>query len=144
MWKLYNDSACTDPFSGVLQINSKTNLTDNPQDFTLYFANIDDDPLDAGSVKLQAQSAPGTDPVQIYIVDSSPGSGHEAGDITLALTPGDLAVNTPGAPLNLGVTLTSGVSNALPIYIRAVNTVTTVSSSTELSIRIVATVATST
>lgn len=142
MWKLYDDAACTIESSGILQINSKTNLSDNPQDFVYYFANVDDDPMDAGSVQLQAQSNPGVDPVQLYISDTAAGSGHEATDITLALTAGDLAVNNPGDPLELGTTLLSGASNAVPVYIRAINTLTTINSSTELSIRINATVAT--
>ena len=142
MWKLYDDAACTIESSGILQINSKTNLTDNPQDFVYWFANVDDDPLDGGSVQLQAQANPGVDPVQLYINDISAGSGHEATDITLATSAGDLAVNTPGDPLDLGTTLLSGASNAIPVYIRAINTLTSVNSSTELSIRINATVAT--
>jgi len=142
MWKLYDDAACTIESSGILPINSKTNLTDNPQDFVRWFANVDDDPLDGGSVQLQAQSNPGVDQVQIYINDIAPGSAHSPSDITLATSTGDLAVNTPGDPLDLGTTLISGVSNAIAVYARAINTSTTVSSENNLRFRIKATVTT--
>ncbi len=48
-------------------------------------------------------------------------------EITLALSSANLNTNTPGASLSLGVTLDSGVANAVPIYIRIINTITTVS-----------------
>ena len=141
-WKLYTDAACTTPFGGTQLVNSKQNLTDNPQDFTYYYANVDDDPMDSGSIKLEEQTDPGVNQIQLYVEDASPGSVHEATEITLALSSGDLGVNTPGDPLNLGTQLLSGASNALPVYVRVVNAVTTLGRSTELSIWVNATTAT--
>lgn len=141
-WKLYEDAACTIEFGGTLNITHRQNLSDNPQDFVFYFAEIDEDPLDSGSLKLQDQTDPGVNQIQMYIEDSSPGSGHEATEITLALTSGALGTNTAGDPLDVGLELLSGVSNAQPINIRVVNAVTTLGRSTELSIWIASTVAT--
>ena len=55
---------------------------------------------------------------------------HPVTEVTLALNSGDLGTNTPGNPLNIGNTIVSGTINALPIYVRIVNTVTTVSTNT--------------
>lgn len=53
------------------------------------------------------------------------GKKHPVSEIVLALTSGALATNTPGASLNLGTAINSGVSNAVPIYIRKNNTINT-------------------
>lgn len=53
------------------------------------------------------------------------GAHHPQTEIILALNSADLATNTPGAPLNLGVTILGGVANAVEIWLRKVNTVTT-------------------
>lgn len=55
---------------------------------------------------------------------------HEPTEITLALTSGALASNTPGAALSLGATVESGVANAVPVHIRLVNAVDTISNNT--------------
>lgn len=141
-WRLYNDAACTQVFSGILTTTHRQNLSDNPQDFTLYFANIEDDPLNSGYLKLQDGTNPGVDNIEIYIEDLDPGQGHEATEITLGLTAADLSTNTPGAPLSLGPQLISGIGNVRPIHIRIINTVTTLGSSQELSVWIKPTVVT--
>ena len=139
-WKLYTDSACTTEFSGTLQLVHRTDLTDNPQDTQLWYAEVEDDTGDNQVYQQQAESDPGVDPVVLSIVDAAVGSGHEASEITLATTSGALGTNTAGASLDLGATLLSGVSAAQPIHIRVENAVTTVGTSTELSVDIVATV----
>jgi hypothetical protein len=55
---------------------------------------------------------------------------HATTEITLALSSGALATNTPGASLALGNTVNSGVANALPIYIRIITAVNVVSNNT--------------
>lgn len=52
---------------------------------------------------------------------------HPVTEVTLALTSGALATNTPGAALSLGNTINGGTSNKVSIYMRVINTVTTVS-----------------
>ncbi|SDF70007.1 hypothetical protein SAMN05216571_101272 [Onishia taeanensis] len=139
-WKLYTDAACTNEFGGTLQLVHRTDLSDNPQDKLLYYANIDDDPGDNGVIQKQAESNPGTDNITLAIADTDVGSGHEASEITLATSAADLDTNTSGASLSLGTQLLSGVSNKQEIHIRVENAVTTVGTSTELSVDIVATV----
>ena len=139
-WKLYTDSACTTEFANPLQLVHRTDLSDNPQDTLLYYANIDDDTGDNGTIQKQAESNPGTDDIVLSIVDASVGSGHEADEITLATTAAALDTNTAGASLSLGTQLVSGVTNKQEIHIRVENAVTTAGSSTELSVDINATV----
>ncbi len=55
---------------------------------------------------------------------------HHPDEITLALNSGDLDTNIPGDPLALGTTVDSLIANEIPIYIRVVNAVTSVSNST--------------
>jgi len=77
MWKFYDDSGCTIESSCTLQINSETNLPDNPQDYTFYLAYAD--VLDEDSIlTMQAKSDTGVGPVQLGIVDSAVGSDREA------------------------------------------------------------------
>lgn len=139
-WKLYTDAACTVEFVPPLEVVHRTDFSDNPQDFTLYYANVDQDLGDIGSHQKQANSNPGVDPILFEVVDAAPGSGHEAGEVTLATSSAGLDTATAGASLDLGTTLLSGVSNAQPVHIRIVNQVASVGTSTELSVDIVATV----
>lgn len=148
MWKLYNDSALTDEFSGTLTLVHRTDLSDNPQDFQLFYGNIDEDPGDNQILEKVEATNPGVNFITLSIVDSAVGSGHEAAEITLAKTSGALATNTAGASLDLGqddasigvIRLLSGVSAAEPVHIRVENAVTTPSTSLELTIEIVDTI----
>ena len=133
-WKWYTDAACTQLFSGTLSYIHRTDLTDNPQDDVLYYAEVEQDTGDNGIYKLEAESNPGTDNITVSPQDANVGSGHEATEITLALTAGALATNTAGAALSLGTQLTSGVTNAQPVHVRVENAVTTTGNSTELSL----------
>ena len=58
------------------------------------------------------------------------GKRHEITEITLALSSGALGTNTAGAALDVATVINSGVVNAVPIYIRIINAVTTVDSNT--------------
>lgn len=55
---------------------------------------------------------------------------HPTSEIKLATTNGGLSGATPGASLNIGDTILSGITNAQPIYIRVTNTVTSVYTNT--------------
>src|SRR5690554_4443444 len=142
-WKLYEDSACTVEFGGTLTTIHKTDLSDNPQDFVFYFAEVDEDPGDNQVYEKVESTAPGTNYITLSIVDSSVGSGHEASEITLAKTAADLDTNVAGAALDLGqddasigvIRLLSGASAAEEIHVRIENAVTSVGSSTELSVQ---------
>lgn len=67
---------------------------------------------------LQDAANPGTGQVRVTIDDSAPGSGLPATAIKLASTSGGLSTATPGAALNLGTLVTSGVANARPVHLR--------------------------
>ncbi len=108
-WNFYADSGCTVLMSPV-DLFQATNV--GPADRIVYFANPN-----AGFI-LQKGSAPGVDPLELQILDSAPGSGLAASVFTLALSLGDLDTNTPGDPLELGVTLLSGAANALAVFVR--------------------------
>lgn len=139
-WKWYTDAACTNEFGGTLQFVHLADLSDNPQDEVLYYANVDEDPGDNQVYQQEALSAPGTDQIAVSIVDADVGAGHEADEVTLALSAGDLDTNTAGASLELGTTLLSGVSEAVAVHVRVENAVTGPGTSTELSLQIAATV----
>lgn len=53
------------------------------------------------------------------------GKTHPVTEMSLALTSGGLAGATPGAALNIGNTILSGVSNAATFWVQIVNTVST-------------------
>jgi hypothetical protein len=72
---------------------------------------------------------------------------HTTSEVTLALSEGDLDLNTPGAPLDVALTVDSLPENAVEIWVRVENAVTTVSndiSHEEISISINECVETST
>lgn len=181
-FKFYNDANLTSVFTGVLNITHQTDLSDNPQDFVLYFGSTE------SSRQLEATSNPGVDQITItptdgiadwqattayslgdtvepttpntfaYVCTTAGTSGsteptwptsgigstvtdgtavwtlrgkrHEITEIKLASTSGGLPGATPGAALNLGTTLNSGVGNAVQVHIRVTNAVTTVSDTT--------------
>lgn len=179
-WQFYTDSALTLPFSGVEQLVSYTNFSDNPQLFTLYWGST------ATAHTLQTQTSPGTNqitltPANISAVwqstyaytlgnliqpvsangwvykcttaGTSAGSAptfplsvgstvtdgsvvwtnympyHPATEIQVSLTAPATSA-TAGASINLGTTLTSGVANAIPVYIAITNNVANVCDTT--------------
>lgn len=63
-FKLYTDAGLTTPFSGLFQLNHATNLSDNPQDFELWFGS------NAADTQLQAASGPGVDPIVLTPTDT--------------------------------------------------------------------------
>jgi hypothetical protein len=65
---------------------------------------------------LQADSAPGVDPLTVDIVDQAPGSGVEASHWRLAVSEAGLLAATPGAQLSLGATINGGSGNAVPVW----------------------------
>jgi hypothetical protein len=64
---LATNAELTTEFSGTLNLTHKTDLSDNPQDFTLYFGS-----LSTVDRVLQAASNPGVDNIVISIVDTLP------------------------------------------------------------------------
>jgi hypothetical protein len=65
-FKMYVDSGLTTAYAGVTSIVHNTDLSDNPQDFVLYFGSA------ATSRVLQAASSPGVDTIYITPTDVLP------------------------------------------------------------------------
>lgn len=65
-FKFYTDSGLTTEFGGLYQLTHYTDLSDNPQDFVLYFGSTQ-----TGRT-LQANSNPGVDQITISIADILP------------------------------------------------------------------------
>ncbi len=179
-YNLWNDEALTSAFSGTLTAVNKTNLSDNPQNFTLFLGSP------TSSRILQDSINPGVDDIVITPIDNLPewiastayivgdrvqptggGNGfvykcttagtsdasepswsvagigsttvdnsiiwelisahHPSTEVILAIAEVDLDTNTPGASLAIGHTVDSLSVNAVPIYIRLINTVTNTS-----------------
>lgn len=82
---------------------------------------------------LRAAANPGIADIVVSITDSAPSSGSPIADITLALEPlfsGRIA----GQALSLGAVINSGVGNALPIYIRWLDSTAVIGVNTDLSL----------
>jgi len=112
---IYKDPGLTQPFDSAVDTLPATAISANSGDGVFYFGSDDD------TIKIQALSSPGINPITIGIVDASPGSGAEVADITLALVPADLNTNTPGAVLNLPATVNGGVASAVTVHYRWTN-----------------------
>lgn len=69
--------------------------------------------------KLQRKTNPGVSEIIVAIEDSSPGSGHEEGEIKLATTLAGLDTAVAGADLSLGTTINPGEAQRANIYIKA-------------------------
>lgn len=98
----------TDPLTVTQQSDGSTGPVDN----VLYFGSNSD------TTKVQADSNPGIDNVEVQVGDTAPGSGHETTEVRLATTLAGLDVATPGGSLILGTEVLGGVSNAVEVYIR--------------------------
>jgi hypothetical protein len=70
----------------------------------------------------ERKTLPGTNQLQLSIVDNDTGDVVPATNFKFALTEGGLAGATPGDPLNLGVLIESGVATALPVFIELTDT----------------------
>ncbi len=65
-FNLWNDAALTSEFSGTLTLVHQTDLSDNPQDFTLYFGSVLEER------QLQAASSPGVASITLTPTDILP------------------------------------------------------------------------
>lgn len=128
-FQFYTDSALTSPQVGNLIAPQKSDGSTGPVQFQLWLG--DDDP----AWKYQADSNPGTDSIQIDVVDSALGTGNPATDVKVATSQGNLAGATPGAPLILGTEIVGGSVNAQTVWIEVEDSTGTVGTSTELSCR---------
>lgn len=180
-FKLYTDSGLTVLYGGTTTYTHKSDLSDNPREFTLYLGSNSTDTI------LYASSSPGVDNIVLTPTDALPiwvantayilgqdvqptvsngkryevttagtsdasteptwpvtigdtvtdgtvvwtckGAKHATSEVKLALSSVGLDTAVAGAALNLGTSISSGSANAVAIYIRLTNAVTTVGAS---------------
>ncbi len=86
-FKFYTDTGLTTAFSNLFQLTHETDLSDNPQDFVLYFGSAEA----SGSRTLQATSNPGVDQIALtptYILDEwEADTVYSLGDLVEPITP---------------------------------------------------------
>lgn len=129
-FKFYHDSALT---SEITSGNPLTATQDTANalpdvDKTIYFGST------VTGNKAQANSNPGVDQIVLSVIDANNTTGSPATEFKLALSSAALATATAGAPLNLGLTVNSGVANAVPIYTRRNSVLGTAGTYTDLSL----------
>lgn len=128
-FKVYNDANLTSEFTGSLTANQNVDGSTGMQKFQKWIGST------AVGKTLQAESNPGVAQIVLSIVDAAPGSGHPATDISLALSSPGLDSATPGASLNLGTSILSGVANAKGFWIGMEDSTGVVGTSTELTVQ---------
>lgn len=109
-FNFYQDSGLTTivDVGTEIAVTQKDDGSSPPVDRVVYLGSND------VAKKLVAASNPGVDPMVVYF-------GHDTtltDLLRLATTSGGLDTATPGAGLNIGTQVLSGVANALPIHIR--------------------------
>lgn len=84
-FKLYTDTGLTTPFGGTYQLTHNTSLSDNPQDFVLYFGSAD------ATRQLEANSNPGVDNITLTPTDQlddwATATAYSLGDLVEPTTP---------------------------------------------------------
>lgn len=84
-FKLYEDDTLTTPFGGLLQLVHNTDLSDNPQDFQLWFGSQD------STVQLEATSNPGVDQITLTptgtLAEWTAATAYSLGDLVEPVTP---------------------------------------------------------
>lgn len=108
-FKLYKDSALVNEWDPAVE-NMLIGNGESPKEFTFYIGST------AAGLKLEANSDPGVDQITISLVDGDPGNGHAVTAVKLATTQAGLAAATPGAALDLGAVINSGVGNAAVVW----------------------------
>ena len=128
---MYLDAGLTDQFDDSSDTLGAQAVNGSSGDGVFYIGDPDD------TIKIQAQSDPGVDPITVSIADSAAGSGVETTHIKLALSSAGLDSATGGASLSAGTTINGGSANAVPIHYRWTNS-TGAGVSTEISLSVVA------
>ena len=118
-FKFYTDTGLTSAFSNLYQLVHETDLSDNPQTFTLYFGSAET----SGSRVLKASSNPGVDQITLtptYILGEwTAAHAYALGAIIEPVTPNGYkyqvstagtshATTEPTWPTSIGSTVTDG------------------------------------
>jgi len=129
-WKFHSDSGLTAELVGSLAINQRQDGTTGDVDGVIYLGSIEE------GKTLQADSDPGVDQIVVSIADSNvdPGNSPEITDIKLSTSNAGLASAVAGDPLNVGLTLTSGVGNKVEVHYRIITPTAPTGTYAELSL----------
>lgn len=111
----WNDAALTDPVDPL----TFTHATDDSLPFVkkrTFFGSP------AASKQVRAASDPGNDQITVTVIDPNVPDGFNPAHVKIALTEVGLDTATPGAPLDIGVVVLSGIANALEVWFQVVDT----------------------
>jgi hypothetical protein len=123
-FKFYTDAGLVTALSTSLKASGAST------DFRIWFGSAETE----DAYKVEADSDPGVDQIEISITDSAPSTGHAASAVKLALTEGGLATATGGAALDIGTSVNSGAANAVEVWVRVADAVGSLATSTELGL----------
>lgn len=111
-FQLWLDASLVTPCPNPIPFTQSTDGSIAPVDLQLW-AGL----TDAGRL-VQEKLNPGVNQITISSFDSAIGTGFSTSGVKLALTQGGLAGATPGASLNIGLSIASGAGNAVPFWVR--------------------------
>jgi hypothetical protein len=114
----------------TVALSTSLKASGSSTDFRIWFGSAETE----DAYKVEADSDPGVDQITISITDSSPGSGHEATAVKLALTEAGLATATGGAALDVGTSVNSGAANAVEVWVRVADVVGSLATDTTLGL----------
>jgi hypothetical protein len=123
-FRFYTDSLLTQPITSFFEVG------EGIRDFQFYLGSTN------SNVRLQDSTSPGVNSMEIEVADSSPGTNAEVSWVKLSLSYSNLSSANAGDPLDIGTTIYGGVVNAVPFWVRITNSLSGVSSSTELSLKL--------
>jgi len=124
--KFYTDATLTTEVT-TLTIDQVADGSTPDVDKVVYLGSTD------AAATFEANSNPSVDQIEASIVDANPVSGVEPSNIKLALSQGALGAAVAGDPLDLGTSISGGVGNDVPIYIRS-DTPVLASTNTDITI----------
>lgn len=133
-FKIFSDAALTTEQSGNLVATQNSDGSTDPIEFQLWLGSLGSAGGDTTDRKVQADSDPGVDAINLVPTDADPGNGHEVAEIKIATLQAGLAGATPGALLALAATLTSGTVNAVEFWVSVDDATGVVGTSVELSV----------
>lgn len=133
-FKIFSDAALTTEQTGNLVATQNADGSTPPVEFQLWLGSLGSAGGNTADRKVQADSDPGVAGIDLTVVDTTPGSGHEVAEVKLATTQGGLAGATGGALLALAATLTSGTANAVEFWVSVDDATGVIGTAVELSV----------
>jgi len=125
----YTDSGLVNELVSNLIFTQPSDHSSLPGDQIIYLGSNDTDR------EIGADNDYGVDQIVVTPTDGDPGNNHEKEEITLSLDAAGLDVNVAGDPLNLGLTISSGVGFQVAVHIRVRDATSAIGVSTELSLQ---------